>query len=174
MLIRSAPFVSMSAALERVDVLKTLPGIHLLILPEVSWSMHIHRIAPHPLVPFFNVMPRSSYWKKAECPLCLNLLNSPIELVTCGSILRSQCCSSWLQVYGGHLNDIKTIRQECYLVQDMLKAILILCSKCDRKVHLTKYAAHLESGCSYVPVDPAIQCILDQPIDEPLSHIENT
>ena len=37
---------------------------------------------------------------------------------------------------GDHLNDIKTVRQACYLVQDILKAILILCSKCDRKMYL--------------------------------------
>ena len=28
----------------------------------------------------------------AECPLCLEVLNSPIDLVTCGAIVCSNCC----------------------------------------------------------------------------------
>ena len=40
------------------------------------------------------------------------------------------------------------------------------------QVCLTKYAAHLEGGCSYVPVNAVIQCILDLPIVEPFSLLK--
>ena len=67
---------------------------HLFVNHTRSLLEHIHKIAPHPLVPFSNDMPKvfdHLIWKNAECPLCLNLLNNPIELVTRGSILCSQC-----------------------------------------------------------------------------------
>ena len=107
------------------------------------------------------------------------MLNSSIELATCGSTLYSQCCM-FFQVtsvgqllcpccYGDHLNDIKIVRQACYLVQDMLKIILILCSMCDRKMHLACSPSRKWSQlCTCGP------CILDLPIVEPLSSIENT
>ena len=51
-------------------------------------SSHLECIAPYPLVPYTSIMPTAldKHIKvNAECPLCLMLLNSPVELINCGA-----------------------------------------------------------------------------------------
>ena len=56
---------------------------------------HMELTAPPPFVPSMLHPPTiAGYVSRlnAECPLCLEVLNSPIELVTCGAIVCSNCC----------------------------------------------------------------------------------
>ena len=70
------------------------PGIPL----EVSLRRlvkHMELTAPPPFVPSMLHPPTiAGYVSRlnAECPLCLEVLNSPIDLVTCGAIVCSNCC----------------------------------------------------------------------------------
>ena len=82
---------------------------------------HIELTAPPPFVPSMLHPPTIAgnvSRLSAECPLCLEVLNSPIELVTCGAIVCSNCCCTWLNLrhellcpccYGDHLRDITTV-----------------------------------------------------------------
>ena len=104
------------------------------------------------------------------------------NLVTCGAIVCSKCCCSWLEVkhelvcpccYGDHLKDAATIRPPCSLVLDTLSSISVACSRCKNKFPLSDYTPHLQSSCQYVPVDGVLQEILHNPVTEPLSPVES-
>ena len=55
-----------------------------------------------PLVPFTDEPPtlvgNPVSWFSAMCLLCLEILNSAVELVTCGSIVCSICFCAWLDI----------------------------------------------------------------------------
>ena len=56
---------------------------------------HMELTAPPPFVPSMLHPPTIAGYVSllnTECPLCLEVLNSPIELVTCGAIVCSSCC----------------------------------------------------------------------------------
>ena len=124
---------------------------------------HIELTAPPPFVPSTLHSPTIAgdvSQLSAECPLCLEVLNSPIDVVTCGAIVCSDCCCTWLNLhhelpcpccYGDHLRDITTVQAPCSLVQDALKCIPVICSK--NKILLSDYATHLGSGCAFMPVN---------------------
>ena len=64
---------------------------------------HLECIAPYPLVPYTSIMPTAldkQLSVNAECPLCLMLLNSPVELINCGAVVCFQCCCLWLETSG--------------------------------------------------------------------------
>lgn len=155
-------------------------------IPIRNLVQHIELIAPPPLVPFTEEPPKlvgnAASRESAMCPLCLEVLNSPIELVTCGSIVCSKCCCSWLEVrhelvcpccYEDHLKDAATIRPPCSLVLDTLSNISVACCRCKNKVPLSDLIPHLQSSCQYVPVEGVLQEILDNPVTEPLSPVES-
>ena len=153
-------------------------------IPMRNLVHHIGLIAPPLLVSFTEEPPKlvgNASRDSAMCPLCLEVLNSPIELVTCGAIVCSKCCCSWLEVkhelvcpccYGDHLKDAATIRPPCCLALDTLSSISVACSRCKNKFPLSDYTPHLQSSCQYVPVDGVLQEILHNPVTEPLSPVE--
>ena len=59
--------------------------------PISNLVQHIEMVAPPPLVPFteepLSLVGNPASWVSLMCPLCLEILNSPVELVTCGSIV---------------------------------------------------------------------------------------
>ena len=59
-------------------------------------------VASPPLVPFteepLSLVGNPASWVSLMCLLCLEILNRPVELVTCGSIVCSKCCCAWLEV----------------------------------------------------------------------------
>ena len=59
-------------------------------IPIRNLVHHIGLIAPPPLVSFTEEPPKlvgNASRDSAMCPLCLEVLNNPIELVTCGAIV---------------------------------------------------------------------------------------
>ena len=146
---------------------------------------HIELTAPPPFMPSMLHPPTIAgnvSRLSAECPLCLEVLSSPIELVTCGAIVCSNCCCTWLNLrhellcpccYGDHLRDITTVRAPCNLVLDALKCIPVICSKCKNEILLSDYATDLGSGCAFVPVNSIVSEILSHPVNQPLSPIES-
>ena len=49
----------------------------------------------------------------------------------------------------------------------------MICTNCARTLELGHYEHHLNSGCSYLPIESAIEGILLQPESAPLSSIES-
>ena len=71
-------------------------------IPIRNLVHHIELIAPPLFIPCTEEPPKLvgnvASRESVVCPLSLEVLNSPIELVSCGSIVCSKCCCSWLEV----------------------------------------------------------------------------
>lgn len=148
------------------------------------------KLAPPPLAPFPDTISfcehhQSLTLKEVICPVCCEVLNRPVELVTCGSLVCVQCLCLWLQhkgelecpcCYGDHLREYTTIVKPATLVLRLLGSLCVICSKCQRHVKLGEYKDHTESGCtSYcheVSPDTSIDDILRQPLISPLTSVE--
>jgi hypothetical protein len=65
------------------------------------------------------------------------------------------------------------VRPASNFVQDALRKIRVICMNCARPLELGHYEPHLNSCCSYLPIESAIEGILLQPESAPLSSIES-
>ena len=113
------------------------------------------------------------------CPICLDIVNAPIELSICSSIVCANCCCSWFEnssslicpcCYTDHVGDFSTLRSASNLIQKILRGLLVKCAECGQKVLLNN---HSESEC----IDgqhqiSTLQDILESPIDASLTNIE--
>lgn len=95
------PFTSPRYCIERVRELASPP----LIAP----SQYINTCDVHQHLPLSEL----------KCPICLDILSQPIELVTCGRLMCADCMCKWLCAsdhlacpccYKEHLRDFSTIR----------------------------------------------------------------
>ena len=60
---------------------------------------HVKSIAPPPLTTRKSVLIiETEFTKELCCPLCLERVQSPIELSTCSTIVCSDCLCEWLRV----------------------------------------------------------------------------
>ena len=109
------------------------------------------------------------------------LLSSPVELINCGEVVCFQCCCSWLKT-SGTLScpccyeqplSVSMVRPASNFVQDVVRKISVICTNCARTLELGHYEHHLNSGCSYLLIESAIEGILLQPESAPLSSIES-
>ena len=100
---------------------------------------HLECIAPYPLVPYTSIMPTAldkQLSVNAECPLCLMLLNSPVELINCGAVVCFQYCCLWLETsQSGTLScpccyeqpvSVSMVRPASNFVQDALRIIRVI------------------------------------------------
>ena len=78
---------------------------------EVCYQLairHIRSVAP---LSFFPDANSRSYTagdspvtiSDLECPICTNVLDRPIELITCGSHVCADCCCEWLKMTNTHV-----------------------------------------------------------------------
>lgn len=115
-----------------------------------------------------------------NCPLCCDILNQPIELVTCGAIVCAECMHKWLKVqnhlacpccYTDHLKDFSTIRQAPSLVVTAIRSLCVVCEQCTSHMQLWMYQEHT---CTPQAVSPntSIEDVLEQPLSAPLTPIE--
>ena len=105
-------------------------------------AQHVKEIAPPPLVePATTISICHSHQaidtSHLHCPICCNVLLSPIELVTCGSLVCAQCCT-WLThctqltcpcCYHPHITDFSTIRPASPLISSTLGSLCVVCEK---------------------------------------------
>ena len=127
--------------------------------------------------------------RQLECPICGNLLQSPVELVTCGNIVCANCCCSWLRhskgtscpcCYSCHLEDFTTVRQASALTVSLLASVCVICGACGSHMRQDTYSKHIDSGCksngasspSSSPVDTSVENMLNRDITTPLTPIE--
>ena len=131
------------------------------ILLSATWS-----VSPYPLVPYTSIMPTAldkQLSVNAECPLCLMLLNSPVQLINCGAVVCFQCCCLRLET-SGTLScpccyeqpvSVSMVRPASNFVQDALRKKRVICMNCARPLEFGHYEHHLNSGCSYLPIESA-------------------
>ena len=120
-----------------------------------------------------------------KCPLCRNLLRSPVELVPCRKVVCAECLCQEINDHNSlvcpccntdHLQDYSTIRAATPLVVNVLGSLCIVCSNCNAHMQLSTYREHITSRCqSSVPQvlpQSSIEEVLHQPLTAPLTALE--
>ena len=116
-----------------------------------------------------------------KCTICCDLLNTPVELVTCGSNVCAGCLCAKLKQNDSlvcsttHLTDYSTIREASTLIQTMLGSVCVLCKKCHGHMRLKNLSEHAANSCSthLLPVSPvSVEQVLEQPATAPLTPLE--
>ena len=116
-----------------------------------------------------------------ECPICTNILDRPIELVTCGSHVCAACCCEWLKVtntlscpscYGDHFHTFSTIRLGSTLVLKLVGGLLTECRECKQAVKVADYRAHRCNTHTQSPSEVRVEDVLQRPLSAPLTPIE--
>jgi len=99
-----------------------------------------------------------------ECPMCLCVLDRPVEL-HCGPLVCAGCCSQWIQSFGHPATpcpccyssdplSIADIRPPPPVVVKLLGNLLVQCRRCNNNTRAENYTLHTQSGCDqhiYVP-----------------------
>ena len=96
--------------------------------------------------PVITTPPRSSLAiADLSCTLCKNILDRPIFLTTCGSLVCVQCCCSALREEmvcpscgGDHIRDLQTVVPPSTVVTKALAGLEVLCNECGCKVRMGK------------------------------------
>ena len=123
--------------------------------------------------------------EELQCPICCDILRSPVELTDCRSVVCAECCCSWIDYcedtscpccYSDHLKDFNTVRPASQLLLTLLGGLCVICSVCERHVRLELYNQHIHNGCQIYhnspPQDTTIDEILSRPITIPLTSVE--
>lgn len=151
---------------------------------------HILKVAPLSFAPSFEGNAFCEHHQpltlsEVICPGCCEILQRPVELVTCGSYVCAECLCLWLQhkgelecpcCCGDHLREYNTIVTPAALVLRLLGSLCVICSKCQRQVKLDQFKDHTESSCTtychLVSPDTSIDDVLKQPLTSPLTAVE--
>lgn len=145
----------------------------------------MHAVAPPPLLPA-DATPATltSVTERLCCPICLVLLDRPLEL-SCGAVVCLDCCSKWLQTSRsfscpccyGHSLSCTTVQPPSPLITSLVESLLINCWKgCGKVVRVDQYQAHLAGNCNshYQEVDHSLSIreVLDKPTTSPVTPTE--
>ena len=83
------------------------------------------------------------------CPLCLEVLDQPIELA-CSNLVCGNCCCKWIERSGTlscpccyyHQLDDLTMYLLSTVVQDLLGTLKLSCTKCHKTTTAAQYRLH--------------------------------
>lgn len=116
-----------------------------------------------------------------NCPLCHQILTSPVQL-TCGNVVCADCLCSRLHQQNSlacpccnsdHLEDYNTITSAPPLVVNVIGGLCIVCTKCHIHIQLKDYHNHLTNSCIHSPAPiESIEDVLCQPSTTPLTPLE--
>ncbi len=149
---------------------------------------HINEIAPTTLLPcdvkqqIQPVSQDSSCLVELTCPLCIDLVDSPIELCACRSIVCTKCLLDKIERSASiqcpvcdesHLNDLEGIQRPSSLVMSILGELPIVCALCSAHMQLGMYKEHRQSECQrHVLQVVTVDELLNKPLDSPLLPAE--
>ena len=149
---------------------------------------HIKSITPPPL-PSEDPNPQfldSSLIKKLTCPICLGVLNRPVQL-SCKHIICSDCCCRTIQhtysvqcpCCSDHILSSSTVHPPSLLLLSLLSDLLISCiRKCGKEVKLQDYERHLAGNCkshyevTNSPSRMTLSDVLCKPATSPATPVE--
>ena len=154
----------------------------------------IRAIAPPAIVPTLNsnltICEEHKHinQKELQCPICYDLLQSPVELVNCGTVVCAECCCKWLRentnincpcCYSNHLLDFHTVRSASPLLLGLLASLCVICVKCGSHMRMDTYSKHVDTGCqtcstsaSQDSPDMSVDNILSRSLSTPLTPVE--
>ena len=116
-----------------------------------------------------------------ECPICSNILDQPVELITCRSHVCAACCCEWLKVsdtlscpccYIDHFHDFSSIRQGSTLILKLLGGLRTVCRECSQVVKVADYHTHSCKHSIESPSELRVQEVLQRPLNVPLTPVE--
>lgn len=118
---------------------------------------HVNTIVPEPFLPPDDPTPTLYQNTTTEplCPICLQLLDGPLQL-GCGNIICLRCCRSWIQLHHPPLScpccykilDSEHVTLPPPLVLSLVEGVLVHCVKgCGKIVQVRQYQQHLKGAC---------------------------
>ena len=120
--------------------------------------------------------------KELHCPICCDILQSPLELVVCRAVVCAKCCCSWLThckntscpcCFGDHLQeDFSTVRPASQLLPSLLESLCVVCGECGGHVRLKVYSQHVNGGCQSLLTHIHMTLALNWLITAPLTSVE--
>lgn len=127
--------------------------------------------------------PRSASVSAITCPICLDIVDQPMELIPCNSHICSTCLCSALEAskepscpccYTDHLSDSSTIRPVTPIVNNLIINTIFTCPSCNRYVTLENVIPHHNSACKNIASCPplSISSILSTSNNHPLTQTE--
>ena len=143
----------------------------------------IRHIAPPTLCPdgvkqACIVVAETSSSTELQCPLCLNLLDRPVELLACRKLVCSECLVQRVEASESvicpvcnqkHLDNFSSIQEVSSLVSLVLRELVIRCHLCLAEIKYGEYAEHISNGCKEHTLDvTTVEDILSKPLDCPL------
>ncbi len=147
---------------------------------------HINSLASPPLItedPHPQFSP-TTLTKKLTCPICLDVVQSPVNL-SCDHTVCASCClkhiqtSYYLQCPCCHRHKLNssTITPPSSLFQSLLNESLVTCYRqCGSMVKLQDYRQHLNSHCKSCQINSpskvTLKDVLCQPITSPATPVE--
>ena len=150
--------------------------------------IHAQKIAPPQLCPPLveHAEEQSLPTEELTCPICVNIVERPIQLTSCSSIVCCQCLSQWLNItddikcpccYGDHLKDFDTVKQPSQLFLSILGQLVVICKACQKKVKLESHSTHScgsdeEIGACTSATSEPVAVILSRGSDIPLTPVE--
>ncbi len=145
---------------------------------------HIKLIAPSTFCKQEAVIPPSQGCFDCTCPICLQIIDKPIELTTCKRLVCADCLCQWLQLsqttscpccYTAHLNDLDTIHSPSEITLTALGSIEVTCCVCRKHGYLKHHKAHLDSMCvcqNFKPAAISPSDLSNRPEELPLLAID--
>ena len=105
------------------------------------------------------------------CPLCLSLLNQPVEL-QCNSLVCAACCCSWIKHSGelecpccyDHQLSKETVRRPSPVIIDLMGQLRLQCDSCKNMTTIEQYSNHKKSHCRlyFNPPQMSVHDILEK------------
>ena len=120
------------------------------------------------------------------CPICLDVLCQPVEVVPCGMLTCANCLCRWLQVSEklqcpgcccNHQLSEETIKSPTPVILDLLASLKMRCLVCGQITTIKNHKAHIVSKCqgyysSEVPAEVSVRDLLSTPAGTPTQPME--
>ena len=149
----------------------------------LSALRHIRSVAPPSLGQRDALTHRGNSF---ECPICQEVLQRPMELTKCGSVVCAECLCQWLRepreqwsacpcCYSVHLDDLESIKPASDIVLKALGCMEVSCALCSKRGLMKNHKAHVDSNCQsgdFTPAPIDASQLLSRPPDQPLSPLE--
>ena len=121
-----------------------------------------------------------------DCPICQEVVERPVELTECGSVVCAECLCEWLRVpreqwsacpccYSLHLAQLETIKPASDIILRAIGGMEVSCALCSERGLMKNHKAHLDSNCrngDFTPAPMDASQLLSRPRDQPLSRLE--
>ncbi len=142
---------------------------------------HVKSIAPPAFCQQNNVITQHDIF---DCPICLEIVNKPIELKECNNLVCADCLCKCLEIsrtpscpccHLDHLYDLNLITSPPEVTLKAIGSIEVTCCACTKQGLLKYHKAHFDSKCECTHFKPVPLCpsdLLIRPQEMSLTPLE--